>query len=53
VLYTLAGVDIQRGDLAESGDAVLEIEAIRNPSLDDHHYEIDCLMKQHEVSESA
>lgn len=53
VLYTLAGVDIQRGDLAESGDYVLEVNAIRNPSLEDHHYEIDCLLKQYEVSESA
>jgi len=51
VLYTEYGVDIERGDLVRCGDVVVEVLGIREPSLAGHHWEIDCLERQEEVSE--
>ena len=49
VLY-LECVDIERGDLVTCGDLSVEVMGIREPSLADHHLEVDCLERQREVS---
>ena len=46
VLYVVDGEDIERGDRVTCGDLVVEVLAIREPSLADHHLEIDCLERQ-------
>lgn len=46
VLYVVDGEDIKRGDRVTCGDLVLEVDGIREPSLADHHLEIDCLERQ-------
>lgn len=46
VLYVVDGEDIERGDRVTCGDLVVEVLAIREPSLADHHLEIDCLSRQ-------
>lgn len=51
VLYVEDGTDIQRGDRVTVADLVVDVDAIREPSKADHHYEIDCLERQPEVSE--
>lgn len=51
VLYTDAGEDIHRGDMVESGEFWAEVTGVREPSLAGEHFEIDCLMRQREVTE--
>ena len=51
VLYTLAGVDIERGDIVTCDDLTVEVLGIREPSLAGKHWEIDCLERQNEVTE--
>lgn len=56
VLYTEADVDIARGDrvTAQNGEAgrelTVEVLGIREPSLAGHHWEIDCLERQEELT---
>lgn len=50
VLYVVAGVDIARGDQVEGGGLVVEVMAVRIPSLSNEHLEIDCLERQFEES---
>jgi len=53
VLYTRSGVDVARGDLVVCGDVTVEVLGIREPSLADHHWEIDCLERQQELVEES
>jgi SPP1 family predicted phage head-tail adaptor len=46
VLYVEAGEDLERGDRVTCGDLVVEVMAVREPSLADHHWSIDCLERQ-------
>lgn len=49
VVYTLD--PLERGDWIGVGeDLILEVVAVRNPSLLDHHYEIDCKEIQRKAS---
>ncbi|OGC95310.1 MAG: hypothetical protein A2W25_05180 [candidate division Zixibacteria bacterium RBG_16_53_22] len=62
VFYCVEGSDIVRGDvispgnlvfidadvLSATGEVVVEVDAIREPSQADEHYEIDCRERQHE-----
>lgn len=48
VLYVVAGEDIVRGDRVTTGDLVVEVEAIREPSEAGEHWEIDCVEFQPE-----
>lgn len=48
VFYTLADEDIQRGDRLTCDDLVVEVEAVREPSLMGHHLEVDCMERQKE-----
>jgi head-tail adaptor len=50
VLYVVAGTDIQRGDRVYIGDLVVDVEAIREPSLANEHLEIDCIEYQVEAA---
>jgi SPP1 family predicted phage head-tail adaptor len=50
VFYTAVDEDIERGDRVTCGDLVVEVLGIREPSEAGHHYEIDCLEVQSEVS---
>lgn len=50
VLYVVAGTDIKRGDRVTVDDLVVDVDAIREPSKADEHYEIDCLERQREVA---
>ena len=49
VLYTLAGEDVEKGDIILIGDLSTEVVAVREPSLAGAHYEIDLYEIQHEV----
>ena len=51
VLYVLAEEDVQRGDLVALGDLTVEVLGVREPSLADHHLEIDCLERQQGIAE--
>lgn len=51
VLYTEVGEDIHRGDMVESGAFRAEVTGVREPSLAGEHFEIDCLVRQGEVTE--
>ena len=51
VFYTLADEDIERGDRLTCGDLMVEVEAVREPSLMGHHLEVDCAEVQQEVSD--
>jgi head-tail adaptor len=51
VLYTLAGVDVARGDRVTTGDLTVEVLGIREPSEAGEHWEIDCLERQYETVE--
>jgi len=51
VLYTVANVDIERGDQVTLDDLTVKIQARRNPSTSDEHWEFDALEIQREVSE--
>jgi SPP1 family predicted phage head-tail adaptor len=50
VLYTEADVDVARGDRVTCGDLTVEVLGIREPSLAGHHWEIDCLERQYELT---
>lgn len=50
VLYTRTTADIARGDRVEGGGVSVEVLGVREPSLADHHYEIDCQLVQLEVN---
>jgi len=49
VLYVAASADVARGDRVTCGELVVRVLGVRNPSLADHHLEIDCLEEQKEV----
>jgi len=51
VLYTLADVDIQRGDEMEGDGVIVAVQGVREPSRAGHHLEIDCLEVQREATE--
>jgi hypothetical protein len=53
VFYCLASEDIARGDRITGDDVMVDVMAIREPSRADHHFEIDCLETQTEVSETG
>lgn len=53
VFYCLASEDIARGDRITGDDVTVDVMAIREPSRADHHFEIDCLETQTEVSETG
>ncbi len=53
VLYTLAGVDVRRGDELEGAGVTVELIAVREPSMADHHYQIDCRQIQLEATEEV
>lgn len=67
VLYVLAGEDIKRGDLVSpgaliidgfdvtsaTGDLIVEVLGVRDPSLAGEHLEIDCQERQFEQSVEA
>lgn len=42
VVYTHTSADIQRGDELAARGVTLHVEAVREPSVTGHHYEIDC-----------
>jgi len=50
VLYVVAGADVGRGDIVTCGDLQVEVLGVREPSLAGHHWEIDCLERQIEIS---
>jgi SPP1 family predicted phage head-tail adaptor len=51
VLYLVDGADIERGDrVTVTGELTVAVLGIREPSLADHHLEIDCLEIQREVA---
>jgi len=50
VLYARYGADIQRGDRVTVRGLVVEVEAVREPSLAGEHIEVDCLERQVEAS---
>ena len=50
VLYVSAETDIARGDRATTGDLVVEVLGVREPSEAGHHLEVDCLETQKEVT---
>jgi SPP1 family predicted phage head-tail adaptor len=49
VLYTLAGVEVARGDRVTTGDLTVEVLGVREPSEAGEHWEIDCLERQETV----
>lgn len=51
VLYTLANVDVQRGDMVVGEGQVLDVLGIREPSHAGHHLEIDCQEHEKEPGE--
>lgn len=51
VLYTLPGVDIQRGDMVVGAGTTLDVLGIRDPSHAGHHWEIDCEEREREPEE--
>lgn len=50
VLYVLATADIARGDQVELGALVWDVLGVREPSLANVHYEIDCMETQLEAT---
>jgi SPP1 family predicted phage head-tail adaptor len=48
VLYVLADADIARGDRVTTGDLVVEVQGVREPSEAAHHLEVDCKETQKE-----
>ena len=48
-LYCVAAENVARGDLVASGGLLVEVLGVREPSLADQHWEIDCLERQDEV----
>jgi len=46
VLYVAADETLHRGDRVTDGERTWDIIAIREPSLADHHLEIECLETQ-------
>ena len=52
VLYTVADVDVARGDVVTCGNLTVEILGIREPSFAGAHWEIDCLERTDETSEA-
>jgi SPP1 family predicted phage head-tail adaptor len=50
VLYVPATTDIRRGDIASVDGLQVDVEAIREPSRANEHYECDCLERQVEVN---
>lgn len=46
VLYVRASEDIERGDRVSCGDLVVDVLGIREPSLANEHWEIDCQERQ-------
>lgn len=50
VLYVLSGSDIVRGDRVTCNNLTVEVMGIREPSLADQHWEIDCMERQQEVT---
>lgn len=50
-LHTTTGREITRGCRVTCGDLVVEVLGIREPSEAGHHWEIDCLERQHEETE--
>jgi SPP1 family predicted phage head-tail adaptor len=42
VLYCAATEDIQRGDTVVGAGADLKVIAVRDPSYEGHHYQVDC-----------
>lgn len=53
VWYTRTGKNIERGDRVTCGVLAVEVLGIREPSLANEHWEIDCLQIQIEVSGEA
>lgn len=51
VLYVVAGTAIGRGDRVTVRDLVVDVEGVREPSLDSHHLEVDCFERQVETDE--
>lgn len=43
VLYVIAGTDIARGDLVTGAGLTVLVQGVREPSLAEHHLEVDCL----------
>ncbi len=50
VLYVVAGANIGRGDYVTTKGITFEVMGVREPSLMDHHWEIDCMERQQEVN---
>jgi len=50
VLYTLAGANIERGDIVSVGSLSVEVLGVRVPSYANEHYEIDAYEIQYEVT---
>ena len=50
VLYACYGANIRRGDRVTVRGLVVEVEAVREPSLAGEHIEVDCLERQVEAS---
>lgn len=50
VLYLAADEDIVRGDRVTTGDLIVEVLGVREPSEAGHHLEVDCLERQAEAS---
>jgi SPP1 family predicted phage head-tail adaptor len=50
VFYCLAGEDIARGDRLLVGELVVDVDAVKEPSLAGEHLEIECLERQQEES---
>lgn len=53
VLYCVAGEDVARGDRVTTGDLIVEVLGIREPSEAGEHWEIDCLERQDETVEET
>jgi SPP1 family predicted phage head-tail adaptor len=51
VFYCLESEDIARGDRITGDDLTVDVDAVREPSRADHHFEIDCLEKQFEQAQ--
>lgn len=50
VLYVVHGEDIARGDLVVGGGITVDVQGVREPSQAEHHFEIDCMETQREVT---
>lgn len=53
ILYTNVVENIERGDIVSllDGSLYVEIMGVREPSMNGHHLEIDCLERQYETIE--